>query len=183
MTTRKPSADEQALFREAMQGAKPIARKKRVVAAPSPSKPESAEAKPVPVKSKPVAIVRPVVPPPKAKPPLDAGRIADLDKRTAERFKRGEMAIDAKIDLHGLTQAEAHDKLQGFLAKAAAAGKRCVLIVTGKGAGGWGVLRDAVPRWLNEPEMRRHLLAFTLAQPRHGGAGALYALLKRKREP
>ena len=102
--------------------------------------------------------------------------------RLGERFKRGEMAIDAKIDLHGLTQAEAHDKLQGFLAKAAAAGKRCVLIVTGKGAGGWGVLRDAVPRWLNEPELRRHLLAFSLAQSRHGGACALYALRKRKRE-
>lgn len=183
MTTRKPSADEQALFREAMQGAKPIARKKRLVANAPAVKPESAEVKSASAKSKPVPVARPVAPPPKAKPPLDAGRIADLDKRTGERFKRGEMAIDAKIDLHGLTQAEAHDKLQGFLAKAAAGGKRCVLIVTGKGAGGWGVLRDAVPRWLNEPELRRHLLAFAQAQSRHGGAGALYALLKRKREP
>jgi len=183
MTTRKPSADEQALFREAMQGAKPIARKKRVVASVSLAKPDSGEAKPSTVKSKPTSVVRPVAPPPKTKPPLDAGRIADLDKRTGERFKRGEMAIDGKIDLHGLTQAEARDKLQGFLAKAAAGGKRCVLIVTGKGAGGWGVLRDAVPRWLNEPELRRHLLAFAQAQSRHGGAGALYALLKRKREP
>ncbi|MFZ5791422.1 MAG: Smr/MutS family protein [Pseudomonadota bacterium] len=120
-------------------------------------------------------------PAPPAPRPLEAGRIADLDKRTAERFKRGEMAIEAKIDLHGLTQAEAHDRLQAFLAQAAAAGKRCVLVITGKGAGGWGVLRESVPRWLNEPALRRHLLAFSGAQARHGGAGALYVLLKRKR--
>ena len=197
MTTRKPSADEQALFREAMQGAKPIARKKRVSSSAVNTAPAVTPAKAGAQASADSAggpmdprfrgddkrRGSPVAPAPKAKPPLDAGRIADLDKRTGERFKRGEMAIDAKIDLHGLTQAEAHDKLQGFLAKAAAGGKRCVLIVTGKGAGGWGVLRDAVPRWLNEPEMRRYLLAFSLAQSRHGGAGALYALLKRKREP
>jgi DNA-nicking Smr family endonuclease len=183
MTTRKPSADEQALFREAMQGTKPIARKKRVAASPPLTKPESAGTTPSAAKSKPISVVRPAAPLPKAPAPLAAGRIADLDKRTAERFKRGEMAIDAKIDLHGLTQAEAHDRLQAFLAKAASGGKRCVLIVTGKGAGGWGVLRDAVPRWLNEPALRRHLLAFAQAQSRHGGAGALYALLKRKREP
>jgi DNA-nicking Smr family endonuclease len=182
MTTRKPSADEQALFREAMQGTKPIARKKRAVAAPPPAKPEAAAPKAA-AKPRPIPVILPPSIAPKTPASLEAGRIADLDKRTGERFKRGEMAIDAKIDLHGLTQAEAHDRLQGFLAKAASAGKRCVLIVTGKGAGGWGVLRDSVPRWLNEPALRRHLLAFAQAQARHGGAGALYALLKRKREP
>jgi DNA-nicking Smr family endonuclease len=182
MTTRKPSADEQALFRKAMQGTKPIARKKRAVQSPPPAKPEGVTAKPSAARPRPVPAVAPP-PAPKGAPPLAAGRIADLDKRTGERFKRGEMAIDAKIDLHGLTQAEAHDRLQGFLAKAAGGGKRCVLIVTGKGAGGWGVLRDSVPRRLNEPALRRHLLAYAQAQPRHGGAGALYALLKRKREP
>jgi DNA-nicking Smr family endonuclease len=180
MTTRKPSVDEQALFREAMQGTKPIARKKRAVQSPPPAKPEGVAAKPSAAKLRPIPVVATR---PSAARPIEAGRIADLDKRTGERFKRGEMAIDAKIDLHGLTQAEAHDRLQGFLAKAAAGGKRCVLIVTGKGAGGWGVLRDSVPRWLNEPALRRHLLAFSQAQARHGGAGALYALLKRKREP
>jgi DNA-nicking Smr family endonuclease len=197
MTTRKPSADEAALFREAMQGTKPIARKKRVTTSAVAS--ASAAASTVtPAKAGAHASANrdggPMGPrfrgddkgegrPPKTPASLEAGRIADLDKRTAERFKRGEMAIDAKIDLHGLTQAEAHDRLQGLLGKAASGGKRCVLIVTGKGAGGWGVLRDSVPRWLNEPELRRHLLAFAQAQPRHGGAGALYALLKRKREP
>jgi DNA-nicking Smr family endonuclease len=183
MTTRKPSADEQALFREAMQGTKPIARRKRVVTLALPAGPESADVKSPATKPKAAPVVRPApLPTPKEKPALNPGRIADLDKRTGERFKRGEMAIDAKIDLHGLTQVEAHDRLQGFLAKAASGGKRCVLVVTGKGAGGWGVLRDAVPRWLNEPALRRHLLAFAQAQSRHGGAGALYLLLKRKRD-
>lgn len=182
MTKRKPSAEEQALFREAMQGTKPIARKKRVAPVPPAAKPEAAAAKPTAPKPRTVPVVTPP-PAPKTPASLETGRIADLDKRTGERFKRGEMAIDAKIDLHGFTQAEAHDRLQAFLAKAAESGKRCVLIVTGKGAGGWGVLRDSVPRWLNEPAMRRHLLAFSQAQARHGGAGALYALLKRKRAP
>jgi DNA-nicking Smr family endonuclease len=182
MTTRKPSADEQALFREAMQGTKPIARHKRMAALPPPARPESAEGPSPATRAKMTPVARPAPPPaPKEKPALNAGRIADLDKRTGERFKRGEMAIDARIDLHGLTQAEAHDRLQAFLARTASDGKRCVLIVTGKGAGGWGVLRDSVPRWLNEPALRRHLLAFAQAQPRHGGAGALYVLLKRKR--
>jgi DNA-nicking Smr family endonuclease len=190
MTTRKPSAEERELFRAAMQGAKPLARKKRastsIVAPAKAGAHASANQGGGPMdprlreddKEK----DRPAAPPaPPAPRPLAAGRIADLDKRTAERFKRGEMAIEAKIDLHGMTQGQAHDRLQDFVAKAAAAGQRCVLVVTGKGAGGWGVLRESVPRWLNEPALRRHLLAFSSAKPRHGGAGALYLLLKRRR--
>ncbi|MET1026053.1 MAG: Smr/MutS family protein, partial [Dongiaceae bacterium] len=90
---------------------------------------------------------------------------------------------------HGRTQAEAHDALHGFILRAHQAGKRCLLVITGKGGVKTigeqrtrGVLREAVPRWLNEPGLRRHILAFEHARPQHGGEGALYVLLKRDRE-
>jgi DNA-nicking Smr family endonuclease len=82
-----------------------------------------------------------------------------------------------------MTQEEARRALDAFLARAAQAGKRSVLVITGKGGRGSsdGVLRAAVPRWLNEAPNRARLLAFAPAQPPHGGAGALYLLLKRRR--
>ena len=117
-------------------------------------------------------------------PALAPGRSAGVDKRLAERLKRGQLAIESVLDLHGQTQDEAHRQLDAFLAAAAHAGRRCVLVITGKGA--WreaaGVLREMVPRWLNEAPNRARVLAIAHAQPRHGGAGALYVLLKRRRE-
>ncbi|HTZ35590.1 MAG TPA: Smr/MutS family protein, partial [Stellaceae bacterium] len=118
-------------------------------------------------------------------PPLALDRFAGLDRANAERLKRGRHPVEARLDLHGLTQAEAHRALATFLAAARTAGKRCVLVITGrgaaKGAEGGGVLREAVPRWLAEPAFRAHLLAIATAQPRDGGAGALYVMLRRTR--
>jgi DNA-nicking Smr family endonuclease len=109
------------------------------------------------------------------------------------------MPVDAKLDLHGMTQEQAHGAVARFVAAQQAAGARCVLIVTGKGGrrddpfapkpaperftfgAGRGVLKDALPRWLNEPALRPHIVAVTPAQPGHGGAGAVYVLLRRKR--
>ncbi len=105
-----------------------------------------------------------------------------IDRRSAQRLKRGRMEIEARLDLHGMTEAEAHGALERFIAGAAAAGRRCLLIVTGKGSGGKiGVLRAAVPRWLGEGPNRGLVLDFVPAQPRDGGAGALYVLLRRRR--
>jgi len=116
-------------------------------------------------------------------PPLTAGAVVDVDRRTAERLKRGQMPVEATLDLHGHTRAEAHGELAAFLDAAYAAGLRCVLIVTGKGAtkAGGGVLRAEVPKWLNEAPNRTHILAFAKALPQHGGGGALYVLLRRRR--
>ena len=107
-----------------------------------------------------------------------------LDKRTAARLRRGQLPVEGRIDLHGLTQDEAHRALTAFLAASRDAGRRCVLVITGKGLGpdgSVGVLRAAVPRWLNEASNRRHVFAFRQAVPRDGGEGALYILLKRQR--
>jgi DNA-nicking Smr family endonuclease len=112
-----------------------------------------------------------------------AGRAAaGLDRRSAEKLRRGELRLEARLDLHGMTQDEAHRALAGFLVRAQEAGKRCVLVITGKGGGErGGVLRAAVPRWLGEAPHRGRVLATAPAQPRDGGAGALYVLLRRRR--
>lgn len=93
------------------------------------------------------------------------------------------MPIEARLDLHGMTQDEAHRALTRFILRMHEAGRRAVLIVTGKGTreDGGGVLRRAVPRWLAEPACRAVILAVSEAQPQHGGGGALYVLVRRKR--
>ncbi len=110
-------------------------------------------------------------------------RFAGIDRANAERLKRGLHAIEARLDLHGMTQTEAHRELIEFVTASYQAGRRCVLIITGRGLGpdGPGVLKTAVPRWLEEVGLRRRILAVAAAQPRHGGAGALYLLLRRQR--
>jgi len=128
----------------------------------------------------------PAMPPaarPKPPAPLSHGSREGLDRRKAERLSRGKLPIEATLDLHGLRQAEAHRRLEAFLTDSQAAGKRCILIVTGKGQHKEeaGVLRSAVPRWLNEAPNRARVISFDYAQPRHGGSGALYVLLRRRR--
>ena len=112
----------------------------------------------------------------------DPQRPVGLDRRTWLRLKRGQVSIEQTLDLHGRTQDEAHEALGRFLAAAQAAGCRCVLVVTGKGLESGGTLRHMVPRWLNEGANRERIVAFSPAQARHGGTGALYILLRRRRD-
>ncbi len=124
--------------------------------------------------------------------PLGIGQTAGLDKRTAERLDKGRLPIEARLDLHGMMQNAAHGALIFFIQQAWASGKRCVLVITGKGGRSHtssmseryeesGVLRRSVPRWLNEAGLRDKVLKFSYAQPRDGGEGALYILLRRRR--
>ena len=114
---------------------------------------------------------------------LDPGHPVDIDRRNWERLKRGQIRIERKLDLHGRTQTEAHGELDRFLTMASVSGLRCILVVTGKGGvDGRGVLRQMVPRWLDEADNRQKVLTYCPAQPRHGGDGALYVLLRRRRE-
>jgi DNA-nicking Smr family endonuclease len=180
MTKRRPSAEESELFRRTVGDARPLKPRAKRTLAPPARKPEPAPApKPRPQVPRIALPIPPRIPRTKTPKP---GQFADIDKRTAERFRRGELAIDAKLDLHGLTQAEAHRRLDGFVVRAAAAGTRMLLVITGKGERGTGVLRDGVPRWLAEPGLRPHVLAIAHAQPKHGGGGALYVLLRKQRE-
>ncbi|MGB7092558.1 MAG: Smr/MutS family protein, partial [Methylovirgula sp.] len=101
------------------------------------------------------------------------------------KLARGAIPVDAAIDLHGMRQQEAHHALLGFLSRAQRDGAKIVLVVTGKGesrlADGieTGVLRRAVPLWLNAPEWRHLIVGFEEATRTHGGAGALYVRLRR----
>lgn len=178
------SPEEKLLWSHAMRDAAELPRGKRPAAKAVPEKP-GAE-KTTPTKQHPPArspAPSPAVKKAKTAPPLTAGATADVDRRTAERLKRGQMPVEATLDLHGHTRAEAHGELNAFLAAAHAAGRRCVLIVTGKGASktGGGVLRAEVPKWLNDSPNRERIVAFAGARPQHGGGGALYVLLRRQR--
>ena len=117
-------------------------------------------------------------------PELDHGSSPGVDKSTATRLKKGRQPIEGRLDLHGMTQSEAHPALDTFIENAYRAGKRAVLVITGKGTksdGSVGVLRQAVPRWLNLTPNRARILAFSHATAKDGGEGALYVLIKRKR--
>src|SRR5205807_8439885 len=89
-------------------------------------------------------------------PPLD--RFAGIDRATAERLKRGRYPVEARLDLHGMTQAEAHRAMADFISRSRARGRRCLLVITGHGRMGGGILKAAVPRWLGEPDLRHHVL-------------------------
>jgi DNA-nicking Smr family endonuclease len=99
-----------------------------------------------------------------------------------QRVARGKERIDARLDLHGLTQSEAHGDLLRFLRNAHARDARLVLVITGKGRGPEpGVLRRQVPQWLGLPEFRALVIGFEDAHANHGGEGALYVRVRRTR--
>jgi DNA-nicking Smr family endonuclease len=106
---------------------------------------------------------------------------ADIEPGRWRRLSLGREAIGDRLDLHGLTQDGARAVLTGFVLDAAACGLRGVLVITGKGMLGDGVLRRRVPEWLAEPPLRPLVAGISEAHRRHGGAGALYVALKRQR--
>jgi DNA-nicking Smr family endonuclease len=129
---------------------------------------------------------------PKPKPPPAATvpALAPLERRARQKLSRGQTAVDAALDLHGLRQREAHSALHGFLARAQRRGAKIVLVVTGKGEGRLaddygegGVLRRAVPMWLRAPDWRGLVVGFEEAARHHGGAGALYVRIRRRPHP
>lgn len=124
--------------------------------------------------------------------------LADFDSRKARKIRTGRIEIEARLDLHGMRQDEAHRILRAFLLRAQSRGQRWVLVITGKGAfargaidddppasGDWdtpqrGVLKRSVPAWLSEPDLRSVVVSFTTAAVHHGGEGALYIQLRSR---
>ncbi|MDG1707871.1 MAG: Smr/MutS family protein [Emcibacteraceae bacterium] len=120
--------------------------------------------------------------------------LKDKDKNWSRKLKNGRSKPEGKIDLHGMTCAEAHDKLFNYLDRAAANGKRVILVITGKGGprkdydeyrfadfeNSHGVLKREVPMWLSSGSMRHMVVSFQDAGPSDGGTGALYVILRRK---
>ncbi len=188
MSRRELTEEERALWRGIARSVKPLRKRAHrkaddvAVAAGAPPKAVKS-AKP----AKPTRIVRPAAPslkplPAPSPPPSSPAR---LPRREKQQLARGRTAIDARIDLHGLTQAEAHAALAHFLRRAQRDDARFVLVITGKGARAAdrerGVLRRQVPHWLGLPDLRDIVLGFEEAHVAHGGEGALYVRLKRIR--
>lgn len=167
---RSPTPEDRALWETVSRTVKPLKRRPEADTADAP----------------------PSSPGKKAKPPAGAAKpapLAPLDRRLRARIGKGTVAIDARVDLHGLTQAAAHERLRSFLARSQAAGARLVLVITGKGRPDEtqtmgeerGVLRRLVPIWLASPELRRYVVGYDAAGRGHGGEGALYVRLRSAR--
>ena len=110
------------------------------------------------------------------------GETSGIDGTSARRMQRGQVPIEDRLDLHGLSQEEAQKEVKVFIGSAVQKNFRHVLIITGKGRDGHGILREKVPEWLKDAPLCYHLNAISYAQPKDGGKGALYIRLKRQRE-
>jgi DNA-nicking Smr family endonuclease len=166
---RTLSGEEAALWEGVARTAKPLRPSQPVATKPTSSAPAKEKAPPA----------LPAAPPPVAAKNRQPGII---DRRTVRRIARGTIAIDGRLDLHGMTQAEAHDRLYRFLSDVQSEGGRLILLITGKGTygeGDRGVLRRSVPQWLASPRFRPLVAGFEQAHRSHGGAGAFYVRIRR----
>jgi DNA-nicking Smr family endonuclease len=178
---RQLSPEEKRLWSHVARHVKPM----RGKALPLPE-PEPGEA-PVPG---PAVVSSPPAPPSlpaPAKPVLPP--LAPVERRTLQALRRGRRDVDSVIDLHGMRQEEAHFALLRFLHRAQTSGHALVLVITGKGGAAVssspfeerGVLKRMVPHWLRLPDLRHVVVGFEEASPQHGGSGALYVRLRRRR--
>jgi DNA-nicking Smr family endonuclease len=181
---RPPTAEEMELWEKVAETVAPIAKPRK--AKPAPVVPE---AKPKPERRAKVSTAAVVMPPARPPAPKPPPALAPMDKRTRSRVSRGVVAVDRRIDLHGLTQAAAEARLKRFLREAQDDGARVVLVITGKGGESGmddgraerGVLRRMTPHWLASPTMREVVVGFEEAARGHGGSGALYVRIRRRR--
>ncbi len=169
---------DRALWQHVTASVRPLRRK--------PVTPKAAIPK-APVKPAKPPVKTPVVaPPPLRAPrnmPLPAIAPKPFDKGEEQKLRKGPADIDGRIDLHGMTQAEAYAALHRFIRNAVKTGRRTLLVINGKGRVGGGVLRRQLPMWLEEGELRGIVLAFTPARPKDGGEGAFYIKLRKDKKP
>ena len=182
---RSLSEEERALWESVAKQTRPLRKKPRAAKALALSAaaetPAAAKSANPPKHLAPGRIPRPAKPAlPPAAPPL-----APLGRRERSQLSRGRKDIDARLDLHGMTQTRAHRTLLDFLQRAHSDGLTFVLVITGKGKLGAeserGVLRRQVPQWLSLPEFRSLVVGFEEAHLGHGGEGALYVRVRRSR--
>jgi DNA-nicking Smr family endonuclease len=181
---RRLSDEEQALWESVARQTRPLRKKPRaakaeaaLLAAEAVAAKSAASPKP-PASAKTLAAPKSPAP---AAPPL-----APIGRRERSQLSRGRKEIDARLDLHGMTQTRAHHALSSFLQRAHHDGLSFVLVITGKGRTSAapserGVLRRQVPLWLSLPEFRSLVVGFEEAHIGHGGEGALYVRIRRPR--
>lgn len=183
--SNRPAAgpDDDALWSHVARSVTPIGgRRKKARDEAESQKParKEAAAKPATTKAGPRKAAPPLPPPAKAPPAKTGG----FDRSTETKLRRGQLDIEGRIDLHGMTQAQAHAALSRFLSVSVAQERRTLLVITGKGrlSEGGGVLRRLLPLWLQEEPWRGHVLALTQAAQKDGGSGAFYLRLRRRRD-
>jgi len=172
-STTHPMAAALAAIKPKLAFAKPASAK------PAPAKPAS---KTTPAKA---AVAKPVAPQPTAAKPVvpvapSRSRPEVLEPRRHRRLSRERDPIEGRIDLHGFGRFEAEDQLRAFLISAQARGQRAVLVITGQGRRGGGVIRASVHEWLQASALRGVVSGFAVSHARHGGDGAIYVTLKRR---
>jgi DNA-nicking Smr family endonuclease len=173
---RRLSSEDLALWDGVTKSVRPL-RKRTRTAEPAIAAAEAPKPQRAPKRSTVAPVASAPAPAPKKAPSL-----ATLDRKAKQKIARGRDSIDARLDLHGHTQAEAHDALLRFLRRIQSKGGRVVLVITGKGGRGEsdrGVLKRAVPLWLALPEFRALVIGFDSAAIPHGGEGALYVRLRK----
>ena len=175
------SEEERALWESVAKQVKPLRKRHRAPKPPATSPDVEASVAPKTVAPSKPSAPAPIIAPARAEPPP----LAPIGRRERSHLSRGRKEIDARIDLHGMTQTRAHRALFGFLQRAHHDGLTFVLVITGKGKMGSeserGVLRRQVPEWLSLPEFRAMVVGFEEAAISHGGAGALYVRVRRSR--
>jgi DNA-nicking Smr family endonuclease len=174
------SEEDRALWESVAKQVKPL-RKRRASKPSLVTADVDGKAVPKPATSPKPAVPTRIILPSRPEPPP----LAPIGRRERSHLSRGRKEIDARLDLHGMTQTRAHRALFGFLQRAHHDGMTFVLIITGKGKVGAeserGVLRRQVPHWLGLPEFRTLVVGFEEAHIGHGGEGALYVRVRRAR--
>ncbi len=168
---RALSEEERALWDSVARQVKPLKKHRPPKPSPAEAPPAKRAVSPRPVPAAPVPrAAKPAMPP-----------LVPLGRRERTKLSRGRQEIEARLDLHGMTQMRAHRALSGFLQRAHHDGLTFVLVITGKGKAGGesGVLRRQVPQWLSLPEFRAFVIGFEEAHIGHGGEGALYVRIRR----
>lgn len=180
---RHLSAEESALWRKVKRSVEPLPGFGAAPGGPPPELDDWLDAQPRRTadrsRSSPANAVPPAPPQTPSRMRHKTPTIGAIDDKTARKLSKGRLAIDARIDLHGMTQAAAHRALEQFILEARHAGYRMVLVITGKGRSGDGVLRQQVPLWLRAAPLLAHVSGFREAHITHGGAGALYVRLRK----
>ncbi|MAF98227.1 MAG: hypothetical protein CMH26_06295 [Micavibrio sp.] len=181
----KDNEDDELVWNYAIRDVKPIEKKRTLSENPKPTKPSQPSKVDAAKSTPPPQPLEQTLP---KKPAAKKYKSSEIDARTNDRLRKGQIPIEAVLDMHGMNKSQAHNALNRFILSNQAKGKRCVLVITGKGqknrdplAEHEGVLKAEFQHWINEAPLKQHILQTHIAKPKDGGSGAYYVLLRRKR--
>lgn len=178
---RRLTAAEYRAWQAVVRGVRPL--EPQALPEPPPPAPDGAAGCIPSSPPRPAARAKPgerPLPEKRPKPPATPAPLAD--RGTEKRVRRGRADVEGVLDLHGHTQASALSVLDAFVRRQRHHGARCVLVITGKGRGGEGILRRRFVEWLETPSTRAQVAAYAVAHQKHGGEGAFYLFLRRMGE-